>query len=95
MPTHGGCYSACWAYMQKPECRRSKSCPPDQASFTKTNTHGKIPEQTKLEVVHRSRKHILEQLLLARTHKWKIRSSSSRFTKSLLENRYNWSEYTK
>jgi hypothetical protein len=52
-------------------------------------------EQTKLEVVHRSRKHILEQLLLARTCKWKIRSSSSKFTKSLLENRYNWSEYTK
>ena len=30
MPTHGGYHPACQAYKQKPECRRFRSCPPDQ-----------------------------------------------------------------
>jgi len=31
MPTSGGCHPAYQANMQKPECRRFKSCPPDHA----------------------------------------------------------------
>ena len=30
MPTCGGCHPAYQAYTQKPDCRRFKSCPPDQ-----------------------------------------------------------------
>ncbi len=30
MSTHGGRHPACWAYKRIPDCRRFKSCPPDQ-----------------------------------------------------------------
>jgi hypothetical protein len=52
MPTQGGCHPACQAYKQKPECRRFKSCPPDQSDLRKIGQTMDTKEKSLYQQIH-------------------------------------------